>query len=92
MRGGQCQQRNVACPPPCRTEKGCPKGTPEESNELTDENLECYEHYLMCRETFSFPDDGQVKRNSVVIRQVLDEKEMHDKLLFKQMDSTERML
>ena len=54
-------------PPPCRTKKGCPKGTPEKSKNLTFANEEAYAHYLECKATTSFPDDPIVRRNAAVI-------------------------
>lgn len=63
------------CPPPCRTENGCPKGTPEEPKSLNEHNQECYRHYCECRAVGQFPDDPVVRRNAAVIREIQDEYE-----------------
>ena len=60
------------CPPVCRTEKGCPKGTPEKQRSLNPENQLCYEHYRECKAVGQFPDDPVVRRNAGLIRDVED--------------------
>lgn len=59
-------------PPPCRTPKGCPKGSPEAGRELSKRNEQAYDHYLRCRATALFPDDPLVARNAAIIRSVED--------------------
>jgi hypothetical protein len=59
-------------PPPCRTPQGCPKGSPEESRQLTRRNEQAYDHYLQCRATGRFPDDPLVARNAAIIRSAWD--------------------
>ena len=59
------------CPPPCRTNKGCPKGTPENPKSLTEDNEQCYQHYCECKAVGVFPDDPIVRRNAAVIEEVL---------------------
>lgn len=56
----------------CRTEKGCPKGTPENQRSLWPENEDCYEHYQECVAVNQFPDDPLVRQNARIIRDVLD--------------------
>lgn len=67
---GSNRKRDSSCPPPCRTAKGCPKGTPEESRALTEQNWAAYQHYLECKATGSFPDDAIVRQNAALIRRV----------------------
>lgn len=38
--------------------------------ELTDKNVQAYQHYLECRAVGQFPDDPVVRRNAAVIRGV----------------------
>lgn len=66
-----------SAPPPCRYEieggrTKCPKGTPEKSRMLTEQNEEAYEHYLQCQATGQFPDDPIVRRNAALIRRAVD--------------------
>ena len=61
------------CPPPCRTEKGCPKGTPEHPKSLNPINRQCYQHYRECRAVGEFPKDPVVKRNAAIIREAEDD-------------------
>jgi hypothetical protein len=65
--------RNFACPPPCQTAKGCPKGTPDNQVTLLPENQRAYEHYWECRAVNQFPDDPTVKRNAAIILKVENE-------------------
>ncbi len=56
---------------PCRDKsRGCAKGTPENPRSLWPENERCYQHYLECAVTGSFPDDPMVKRNAAIIREI----------------------
>ena len=71
-RDGEPDERFDACPPPCRTERGCPKGTPENPKTLWTATETCYEHYLECRAVGEFPDDSIVRRNARVIRELED--------------------
>lgn len=57
-------------PPPCRTSTGCPKGTPEESRELSAKNWQAYEHYKECRAVGQFPDDPVVRQNARLIADI----------------------
>lgn len=63
------------CPPDSPTMKkaGCPKGTPEESCELSPENRHAYEHYVQCKAVGRFPADEIVERNAGIIRSVEDQ-------------------
>jgi hypothetical protein len=60
-------------PSPCRTARGCPRGTPEDDRRLTQRNAVAYEHYLQCRATGNFPDDAIVARNAARIQYMEDE-------------------
>jgi hypothetical protein len=52
---------------PCRTKKGCPKGTPEDSSALSPKNWLAYQHYKRCKAVGRFPRDGIVERNAGII-------------------------
>ena len=71
-RDGKIVERLPIFPAPCRTDKGCPKGTPENQRSLTYENEQCYDHYRECRAVNQFPDDPVVRRNAAAIRDVED--------------------
>lgn len=78
MAGGKEQKRNVACPAPCRTPAGCPKGTPENPKTLTPENEQALQHYreaTACGFTDEERDDPLVRRNAGIIKYVTDEVE-----------------
>lgn len=64
--------RDSSCPPPCRTQRGCPNGTPEEPRRLTEQNQQAYDHYKECQAVGVFPDDSIVKRNAAIIRDAED--------------------
>lgn len=66
-------------PTPCRTNVGCPKGTPENQKTLTTANQWAFAHFLDCDAIGVFPDDPIVARNARVIRSVM--KRVHDKML-----------
>jgi len=68
-RKGEPLKRTRATPPPCQTDKGCPKGTPEQSRSLTPENLRCWMHYRECKAVGQFPEDPVVRRNAAIIRE-----------------------
>jgi len=53
---------------PCRTTRGCPKGTPEKPNTLTPENRLCYELYERCQLTGKWPDDDWFLECAITIR------------------------
>lgn len=52
---------------PCETSKGCPKGTPENSNALSPKNWLAYQHYKRCKAVGRFPEDGIVEQNAGII-------------------------
>ena len=79
-RDGKPEERYFACPPLCRTEKGCPKGTAEQQKSLNAINEICYEHYRECRAVGQFPDDPIVRRNAAIIRAVEDRFEEYQKM------------
>lgn len=66
-------RRPAQAPAPCRTDQGCPKGTPEHPRTLHPINVAAWEHYQRCAATGNFPDDGIVGRNAAIIRKVLTE-------------------
>lgn len=51
----------------CETKRGCPKGTPENSNALSPKNWLAYQHYKRCHAVGRFPRDGIVERNAGII-------------------------
>lgn len=65
--------RDEAFPALCRTAKGCPKGTPEQSKALTEQNLQAYEHHMECKAVGQFPDDPIVRRNAMLIEAVREQ-------------------
>jgi hypothetical protein len=71
-RDGQPEERFFACPPPCQTDRGCPKGTPENPKTLSDANEMCYQHYRECRAIGCFPDEAVVRRNAALVRDIED--------------------
>lgn len=68
-------ERDDMTPAPCRTHKGCPKGTPEDSKALDDRNWQAYQHHLECKAVGSFPDDPIVRRNAMLIETVREQVE-----------------
>ena len=56
----------------CRMGIGCPKGTPEDSRELSPKNVKAFLHYRECKAVGVFPDDPIVRRNAGIIRMVED--------------------
>ena len=82
--GGKPMKRPKGNLAPCRTRaNGCPKGTPEASRALNERNQRAYQHYLECRAVNQWPDDGIVRRNASIIRQVMDACEQELTLLGK---------
>lgn len=69
----ELMKRPVGGFPPCRTRRGCPKGTPENQLEITPQNFQAYQHYRECKAVGRFPDDGTVRANAVIIQDVLNE-------------------
>lgn len=58
---------------PCRIRNGrCPKGTPEQSRELSSQNDQAYAHYLECRAVGQWPGDAIVRQNAAIIRAIED--------------------
>lgn len=68
---GSLRLRDSSCPAPCRTSKGCPKGTPENSLALNSANREAWEHWKECKAVGSFPDDPIVRQNAAIIEDAL---------------------
>lgn len=64
---GAYRERVLLCP--CRTKKGCPKGTPEAPRTLWKNNRQAYEFYLECEAVGHFPDDPYVRWIARVIRE-----------------------
>jgi hypothetical protein len=59
-------------PPPCESNVGCPKGHWKNQKTLNDRNIMAYQHYRECRAVSSFPDDGVVRYNASIIRDIED--------------------
>lgn len=72
---GRPDERYEACPPPCRTSEGCPKGTPENSLALLPQMEDCYRFYLECKAVNDFPKDDWVRMAAVEISQIEREAE-----------------
>ena len=73
-------------PTPCRTSKGCPKGTPENPATLSERNRQAYRHYLECKAVGDFPGDSIVRRNAGIIRSI---EESHSR---SQSETTQKLL
>lgn len=58
-------------PPACRTQTGCPKGTPENQKSLNRANRLAVKHYQECKAVSQFPSDQLVRENAVVIERAL---------------------
>ncbi len=70
-RSGRLVVRPPAARPPCRLPGvGCPKGTPENSRELSPTNAAAWRFDHECHAIGEFPDDPLVRRNAAIIRQV----------------------
>lgn len=58
--------------PPCRVKLlGCANGSPEAPRSLSPKNLMAWHHYLECKATGIWPQDGIVKRNAGIIEAAL---------------------
>lgn len=68
---GEPLERYKTCPPPCRTDEGCPKGTPENPLSLSEKNQRAYRHFERCRAVGKFPEDSQVEENARIIDSTL---------------------
>ncbi len=55
----------------CETAEGCAKGTPDNQKSLSKTNRWAWSHFRHCDAIGVFPDDSIVKRNAVIIRQVI---------------------
>ncbi len=74
-RFGRLEERWEACPPPCQTEDGCPKGTPENSKALLPQMEECVQFYRECKAVGDFPKDDWVRMAALEISQIEKEAE-----------------
>lgn len=84
-------RRNV--PLPCRTAAGCRKGTPERQLSLSVKNRRAYRHYLMCKATGKWPDDGMVRQNAGIIEAAITGAEITQQWLTnKHRERLERIL
>ncbi len=70
---------------PCRTDRGCPKGTPEDPRTLWPANEIGFAHYLECKAVWRFPDDPIVQRNAAIIRSVENEIERRERQELKEL-------
>lgn len=71
-RKGEPTKRHFGCPPPCRTHRGCPKGTPEEPKGLSAKNQQAYLFHKECEAVGQFPDDPIVRQNARIIKAIED--------------------
>jgi len=78
---GRPMERIAKCPAPCRTAKGCPKGTPEEPKTLSAKNMRAYAHYLSCKAVGRWPHDETVERNASIIAPIIEANERRLDLL-----------
>ncbi len=69
-RAGRPELRIIANPPPCRTQAGCPKGTPENQRTLKAEPQQWLDAYMECKAVGDFPDDPFVRQVARVIADV----------------------
>lgn len=73
-------ERLPSVPAPCRTSKGCPKGTPENPKKLSLKNLKAYQHWKECKAVGQFPDDDIVRRNAALIQEIVDMSNEHKQM------------
>ncbi len=66
-------ERTEVNPAPCRTDAGCPKGTPENSKSLSPRNHLVYQHWKECKAVGQFPDDEIVRKNAAIIQELVDQ-------------------
>ncbi len=71
-RKGEFTLRLPTVPAPCRTDKGCPKGTAENQKVLSKKNARAYQHWKECKAVGQFPDDRIVRQNAVIIQELTD--------------------
>jgi hypothetical protein len=69
-RDGQPAKRHKGCPPTCRTDQGCPKGTPEESKGLSRRNQRTLAFIRECQAVEHFPDDPIVRQMATIVSHV----------------------
>lgn len=72
---GEKELRPMFALPSCRTEFGCPKGTPENQKSLNIANQWAWRYFQACEVTSSFPDDDIVRYNARVIRKAIEKAE-----------------
>lgn len=65
--------RPVEAPPMCRTNDGCPVGSPENPQRLTARNRAAFDHFRHCEAVNVWPDDPIVARNALIIRRTREE-------------------
>lgn len=85
---GDLIERHIGCPPPCKTEFGCEKGTPEKPLTLNRSNSLALLRFREWRAVGSFPDDAIVLWAAGIIdqfyrdhEQMTRSKEIHDLLM-----------
>ena len=76
MANGDPQRRYPGIETPCRYGQGCPKGTPEDSREITEQNYRCWVYLRECRAVHQWPNDSVVRRNAAVLEWT--EQQIHD--------------
>ena len=60
---------------PCRSGKGCAKGTPEEPKTLSDRNWRAYLFHQQCKAVGRWPDDPIVLANAATIAPIVEAQE-----------------
>lgn len=70
---GEYALRPIEFPVMCRTNEGCPVGTPENPLRLTAQNRAAFDHFRQCEAVNDWPDDPIVARNALIIRRTREE-------------------
>jgi len=81
---GEKELRPEFALPSCRTEFGCPKGTPENQRSLNTANGWAWRHFKLCDASGVFPCDAIVQSNARIIRSAIKEVEARQKQRAKQ--------
>lgn len=76
LKAGEPILRHAACPPLCQTRRGCPKGTPEQSNELSLRNRKTYQLFKEAQACGGLPpgweSDTYLRYNFSLIQGTID--------------------
>ena len=74
-RGTMLVPRNQHNPPPCRLERGCAKGTPEQPVTLNPANEQAWEFHKQCKAVGQFPADALVRQNAAIIEDIAEQQQ-----------------